>query len=239
MPPYDAWAQLFPPINTALLDLAAQAGARYALVSNVYVYGPVDGPVTEELTLRPTTIKGRVRAAMWQEALAAHAAGRVEVVEARGSDYIGAGAFSIFSIMVAESLLRGNPAAAPADLAAPHTWTTTDDVGHLLVALIDRDDAWGRGWHVPSNPPVSFADLAKRLAQLTNIESYTLSPMTPLALAEAARADTVAAEFPEMQYLFQRPFVLDSSAAERELGLAPTSLDDALVAMADAILATA
>ena len=34
----------------------------YVAVENLYAYGPVDGPMTEDLPLRPTTLKGRVRA---------------------------------------------------------------------------------------------------------------------------------------------------------------------------------
>ena len=41
----------------------------------------------------------------------------------------------------------------------------------------------------------------------------------------------IAKEFVEMRYQFVRPFVLDSSAAERTFGLEPTALDDALRTM--------
>jgi nucleoside-diphosphate-sugar epimerase len=239
MPPYNRWPYDFPPINRALLDAAAAAGGRYALVGNAYAYGPHPAAITEDQPLSPTTIKGRVRAAMWLDALADHEAGRVQVAEVRGSDYIGAGAFSIFSLLVAPAILSGAPASPPADLDAPHTWTCTDDVGRVLVALTRNDDAWGRAWHVPSNAPVSFRALTQRFAALTGVESYILTAMTPEALADAAREDPIANEFPEMQYLFQRPFVLDTAGTERELGVAPSSLDDALVAMADAIRAVA
>jgi hypothetical protein len=39
-----------------------------------------------------------------------------------------------------------------------------------------------------------------------------LTAATPEAFAEVARQDPIANEFPEMQYLFQRPFILDSSS---------------------------
>ncbi len=41
-----------------------------------------------------------------------------------------------------------------------------------------------------------------------------------------------AREFAEMRYQFERPFILDSTLTEHTFGLAPTSLNDALKAMA-------
>ena len=40
---------------------------------------------------RATDEKGRIRAGMWAEAKARHDAGRIRAVEARASDYLGAG----------------------------------------------------------------------------------------------------------------------------------------------------
>ena len=57
--------------------------------------------MTEDLPLRPTTVKGRVRAQMWQDALAAHEAGRIRATEARASDFVGPGGKSLFNEMVA------------------------------------------------------------------------------------------------------------------------------------------
>jgi nucleoside-diphosphate-sugar epimerase len=209
------------------------------IVGNVYGYAPPSGPVREDEPIAPATVKGRVRAAMWEEALAAQEAGRVRVSEVRGSDYVGAGAISVFSWVAAPQIISGAPALMPADLDAPHTWTATDDVAAALAAVSRSETAWGRAWHVPSNPPLSIRELAARFARFAGIESYTLEAMTPEALAQAAEVDTLMAELPEMQYLFQRPFVLDSAETEATFGLAPSSLDDAIRAMATAMSASA
>jgi hypothetical protein len=42
----------------------------------------------------------------------------------------------------------------------------------------------------------------------------------------------IAREFGKVAYQFERPFVLDSSAAQKQFDLQPTSLTDALRAMA-------
>ena len=71
MPPYDQWPALWPPLAASLLAAAERTGADYVMVGNAYGYGPVAGPMTEDLPLAATTAKGRVRAQMWLDAKAA------------------------------------------------------------------------------------------------------------------------------------------------------------------------
>ncbi len=80
---YDLWAQQWPPMAVALLDAAEANGASLVTMSNLYPYGPVDAPMTEQTPLASMDEKGRIRADMWQQALARHEAGRVRATEAR------------------------------------------------------------------------------------------------------------------------------------------------------------
>jgi nucleoside-diphosphate-sugar epimerase len=168
---------------------------------------------------------------MWREALEAHESARVQVSEVRSSDYVGAGAFTVFTIMVGAPLLAGEPGVIPANLDAVRTWTCIDDVAALLVSLAQTERGWGRAWHVPANPPLSIREMAARFAAHAGITAYTLEAMSAEALAEAAATDAIMAELPEMQYLYQEPFILDSSETERVFGLEPSPLDDAIRAM--------
>ena len=61
-------------------------------VQNLYGYGPTWGtPMTEDLPLAATTVKGRTRAAMTGELLAAAGAGRVRLAIGQASDFFGPG----------------------------------------------------------------------------------------------------------------------------------------------------
>ncbi|SNY80279.1 Saccharopine dehydrogenase NADP binding domain-containing protein [Nocardia amikacinitolerans] len=99
-PPYDRWPTDFPPLAAALLAAAERTGADYVMLGNTYGYGPVDGPVTAELPMAATSAKGLVRARMWHDARAAYEAGRVRVTEVRANDFLGAHAYSPFTLMV-------------------------------------------------------------------------------------------------------------------------------------------
>ncbi len=88
-PPYTKWAELFPPMTEAVLDGAAAAGAKLVFADNLYVYGPPDGPMTEETPQRAQGKKGRIRIEMADAVLGAHADGRLRVAIGRSSDYYG------------------------------------------------------------------------------------------------------------------------------------------------------
>ncbi|MGW4121113.1 NAD-dependent epimerase/dehydratase family protein [Nocardia sp. NPDC004711] len=233
-PAYHRWPQDFPPLHRAVLTAAELSGAALITVGNLYGYGEFDGPVTESHPLRPNSVKGRVRADMWSEQLAAHRAGRIRTAEVRGSDYLGPNATSAFSVLVLPAVLAGKRALVPADPDAPHSWTATEDVARLLVAVADDETAWGRAWHVPTPPPLSVRALADLTASLAGAPSARVGRMPAALLWAVGLFVPDAREMRELRYQFDRPFVLDSSAATMHFGLDPTPLADAVRATLDA-----
>lgn len=226
MPPYDRWPELWPPLAGSLLAAASRTGADYVMVGNAYGYGPVDGPMTEDLPLAATTAKGRVRARMWQDAQAANDAGRVRVTEVRAHDFLGPGAVSYYSLTVQPAVLAGADATFfPADLDAPHSWTYTVDTARTAVAAGESEASWGRAWHVPSTADVSLRRLTGILAGAAGTEP-ALVAMTREQFAALAQADPVVAEVAEMLYMVERPAVLDSAETRRLLAVAATPLAD-------------
>ena len=70
--PYAQWPERFPPLQRGVLAAAERAGALLVSLENLYSYGSTGGrPMTEDLPLAATTVKGRTRAAMTGELLAA------------------------------------------------------------------------------------------------------------------------------------------------------------------------
>ncbi|WP_055529761.1 NAD-dependent epimerase/dehydratase family protein [Streptomyces graminilatus] len=232
MPPYDRWPAEFPPLAAALLATAERTGADYVMLGNTYGYGPIDGPATEDLPMAPTSRKGIVRARMWHDARAAHTEGRVRVTEIRAGDYLGAGAYSPFTLLVGAPVLAGSPVSYPGDLDAPHSWSYTVDVARTLVAAARHDESWGRAWHVPSVSEAPVRELAALLAEAAGAPAPQLRHMTIQELQDIGRADSVMAEFPEMLYLYDRPSILDSSSTAKTLDLTPAPLGVVLEEMA-------
>ena len=86
--PYPRWPE-FPAIAAGIVEGAATAGAKLVYGDNLYMYGAVDGAMTEERPYAATTKKGRIRAAIARSLLDAHQAGKVRVAIGRGSDFSG------------------------------------------------------------------------------------------------------------------------------------------------------
>ena len=53
-PLYHQWFSDWPPLAAAFLTAAERTGAVYASMSNLYGYGPVDGPITPQLPIAAT-----------------------------------------------------------------------------------------------------------------------------------------------------------------------------------------
>lgn len=142
MPAYHRWPEEFPALHRALLRAAEGTGAGFVMLGNTYAYAPTDGPVTDDLPIALATRKGRVRAKMWLDALAAHEAGRVKVTEVRAGEFLGPGAGSLFSLLAQQGVLKGDPALLPADLDQPHSYSYIGDVATTLVAVGTGEQAW-------------------------------------------------------------------------------------------------
>lgn len=224
-PPYHRWAKEWPPIASALLAAAESSGAVLAITGNLYGYGPVDRPMTEDLPMAATGTKGRVRAQMWQDALAAHRAGRLRAFEVRGSDYLGGN--SLLGMLVTPAARKARTAYVPADLDVAHTWTNVEDVARLLITAVSDERAWGRAWHVPSAAACSVRELAAIAGAQLGATPKLRSLPYPV-LWTAGLAVPLMRELRETQHQFRKPFVLDSSAAQDTFGLKPAPIEESV-----------
>jgi nucleoside-diphosphate-sugar epimerase len=233
-PPYHRWPELWPPLAAALLGVATATDAVLVTMGNLYGYGPVDHPMTEDDPLAAAGTKGRIRAGMWADALAAHRAGRVRVTEARASDFYGPGVVetSFFGRNV-ERLLAGKRAYVLGDPDVPHAATYIPDVGRTLATLGTDPRAWGRPWHVPTAPAVSQRTLAERFCRIAGAPPARVGALPGALLTAVGLFSPQVREFRETRYQFDRPFLLDSSACTATFGITATPMDDALAAVAD------
>ncbi|MEG3628359.1 NAD-dependent epimerase/dehydratase family protein [Streptomyces poriticola] len=234
-PPYHRWAAEWPPLAASLCAAAEATGAVLVLLGNLYGYGPVDGPLTEDLPLAATGTKGRVRAAVWERAHTLHRQGRIKAVEVRASDFFGPGVTDGGHLAgrVMPRLLRGAPVSVLGDPDAPHSWTYLPDVARALVEVAGAEQAWGRPWHVPTQPPLSAREMVERLASRAGTGPVAVRRLPPAALALASLFSPLLRELKEIRYQFERPFVLDSQAYETALSVRATPLDEQIAATVD------
>ena len=226
-PAYDKWPTMWPPVAAALLAAAERTGAVLVTAGNLYPYGPVDGPMVEGMPDAATSTKARIRAAMWADALAAHEAGRVRAAEVRGSDYMGAGVGDGGHIpRLVPRALTGKPVRVIGSPDQPHSWTDVRDMARALVAVAADETAWGRVWHAPTNPPRTQREAVADVCRAAGKEPVEVRGYPKTVMALGSLMSPVLRELGETLYQFERPYVLDSSATGRELGLEPTPWDE-------------
>jgi nucleoside-diphosphate-sugar epimerase len=225
-PAYDKWPAMWPPVAAALLAAAERTGAVLVTTGNLYPYGPVDGPMVEGLPDAAPGVKAKVRAVMTADALAAHKAGRIRAVEVRGSDYMGAGVGEGGHIpRVTPRALIGKPVRVMGSPDQPHSWTDVRDMARALVAVAGREDAWGRIWHAPTNAPRTQREAVADVCRAAGREPVDVRGYPKAVMALGSLMSPMLRELKETAYQFERPYVLDSSAISRELGLDPTPWD--------------
>ncbi|HRW19726.1 MAG TPA: NAD-dependent epimerase [Dermatophilaceae bacterium] len=229
---YVHWDRDWPPLATAFLVAAERSGAGLLTVSNLYGYGRVAGPMTESTPLSPNGIKGRVRTRVWEQAYAAHVAGRVRATELRASDYIGAAAapgVSYLGQYVIAPAGRGRTAWIPmGNPDVPHSVTHLPDIGEL-AAVLATDRSWGRAWHVPTAAPPTIRELAAQAAALGGHPAPAVRRY-PSGVMRLARVMPLIRALDETRHQFEGPFVLDSTLAQTTFGLRPTPWRDAVAA---------
>lgn len=228
-PAYHRWAQDWPPLAAAMLSYAERTGAVLAICSNLYGYGPVDGPMSEALPLAATGTKGRVRSQMWLDAKAAHDAGRIRATEVRGSDYICANDNSLIgSSRVVPRILKGKSVSLIGSVDQPHTWTAPADAARLLVTVAAEERGWGRAWHVPSNAPRTQRQVVDDLADTAGVPHVPVKSLPGAMVTLLGLFSPAIKELAETSYQRDRPFVVDDSAARVTFGMAPTPWEEIL-----------
>ena len=222
-PPYQRWAAEFPRLTQSIADAAAAAGARLVYADNLYAYGPVHGPITDDLSAQPTTNKGRIRALMAERLLAAHRSGTLQVAIGRSSDYHGpGGANSVVGDILFGAATKGNRARWMGRMDLPHSLNYLQDVARALSILGARPEALGEVWHLPAAEPVTGREFVELIAAAL-ARPVKVTATSRLALRTAGLFDPRARESAEMLYQWERPFVLDASKFQRAFGpLEPT-----------------
>ena len=225
---YHKWAELWPPMATAILTAAQRTGARLVTMGNLYGYGAGTSPMKATDPLDPPTRNGEIRVAMWREALAAHEAGRVEVTEIRASDYVGPdlGDTSHLGDRFVPQLLAGKTARVLGDPDVPHSWTYMADVCHTMATVGTDDRAFGRAWHVPTLPPKSAREMGTAFARAAGRDTAKVGQIPRLAVRAMGLVMPLMRTLLDMTYQFDEPFEIDAADTTATFGIEPTPLDE-------------
>jgi nucleoside-diphosphate-sugar epimerase len=229
--PYTKWPERFPPLQRGVLSAAERNGALLVTLENIYGYGPTGGkPMTEDLPLAAATVKGRTRAAMTQELLAAAEAGRVRIAIGRASDFFGAGATeSSLGERVFGNAVAGKRADFIGNPDLPHTYSYIPDIAAGLATLGTDERAVGGVWHLPGPETVTTREILELVAGDVG-HPVGVRSLPKLAVRALGLFNPTIRELVELSYEFDEPFVLDTTKYESTFGAAGTPLSTAISA---------
>jgi len=235
-PPYHKWKTLWPPISKAINEYSEKSGAVLVTCSNLYGYGPHEGVMTEDLPLKATWTNGRVRADMWLEAKALHDSNKIRTTEVRGSDYICASDQSRMGDRVVPNLLKGKKIQLLGKIDQLHSWTDPEDVARLMIVVGQDERAWGKAWHVPSNPPRTQLEVVEQIAKELGVSRPKVSTVPPLVQRMIGFFNPVVKELLNSNYQFESPFILSDKKTRDTFGVTPKKWDDVIKDLVSAYL---
>ena len=216
-PRYDRWAEEFPALNQNIVTAVTGAGAKLVFADNLYMYGPVTGPISEECPQEPASRKGRVRKGLADSLLAAAEPNGLRVTIGRASDYFGPGGTGSVAGMMVAAALDGKAVRWPANADVPHTFSYLPDVARALAVLGERSEADGKAWVLPAASAVSARELVALIGREIG-RPVKVSVTSKLTMRVAGLFVPEAREVPDIWYQFAAPFVVDDSAFETAFG---------------------
>ncbi|HJT90153.1 MAG TPA: NAD-dependent epimerase/dehydratase family protein [Bryobacteraceae bacterium] len=218
------WSEMWPRIMRNTIEAAKRSGTRLVFFDNVYMYGKVEGAMTEETPFRPSSQKGEIRAEIATMLLDEMRAGRLTALIARAADFYGPGARTgLPNVLIFDRFAKETNALWLLDDSVKHSFTYTPDAARSLALLAESETAWNQTWHVPT---ANDSPTGKQLIEMAARE-FGLPPRHRVfkrpMLWLAGRFYPVIRELYEMAYQYESDYVFDSSKFQKAFPFQPTS----------------
>lgn len=219
----EIWQQKWPMIMRNLIDAAQVTGCKLVFLDNVYMYGKVIGPMTEETPLNPASKKGEVRAEIAARLQAAIKSGRVRGVIGRSADFYGpssriSGRFFQGTLTEGKAYWMGRPNVL-------RTWNYTPDNARALAILGNDERATGEVWHLPAAPAITGNEFVALAAKVLGRELQVV-PLPGDSDKDRVEFAKQMPELAEMMYQYDNDYVFDSSKFQAVFGMSPTPYED-------------
>lgn len=224
------WQDAWPKIIQNVIHACSEGGIPLIFFDNVYMYGLVDGKMTEDTPYNPRSKKGEIRALVARKIMDRVSEGRLTATIARAADFYGPGASTtgVLNMMVIDKLAKGQAANWIGNDHVPHSYTYTPDAGKALYMLATDPSTYNQVWHLPTTNP---APNGKEYVEMIAAALHTKPKYTKLngfMIKLAGFFNTTVAELHEMMYQTTHPYLFDSTKFEKHFNFTPTSYEDGI-----------
>jgi nucleoside-diphosphate-sugar epimerase len=233
---YSVWRTQWPKIMTNTIGACQRAQARLIFFDNVYMYGRVDGVMTEDTPYDPCSRKGDLRARIATQLMSEVRKGNITASIARSADFYGPGSgkTGILNLLVFANLAKGKKAQWLVNAGVEHSFTHTGDAARALYLLAKDENSWNQAWHLPTAPrPLTGSEYIGLAAENLDVQArYLLLRKWMVGLG--GLFDKTTSELTEMLYQYEYPYCFDSSKFEKAYNFSPTSYEEGIKATAGA-----
>ena len=223
------WREYWPRIMDNVIEACKRSGARLVFFDNVYMYGKVNGAMTEETPFRPCSKKGEIRAQIATRLLDEIKAGILTALIARAPDFYGPGVRTgVPNLLVFDKFAKGAKAQWLVNDKVKHSFAFTPDAARSLVVLAHSESAWNQTWHVPTAPsPPTGKEFIELVAKEFGTEPKYRVLTRPMLWA-AGWFDHTIGELREMLYQNEFEYVFDSTKFEKAFRFQATSYSEGI-----------
>jgi nucleoside-diphosphate-sugar epimerase len=224
------WKAEWPVIMRNTIDACKAANARLIFFDNVYMYGRVNGKMTESTPFNPCSVKGKIRAEIDEMLLKEMNSGALKAMIATSADFYGPRTpkTSVASIMIFEKMKKGKTAQWFVNARQPHSFTYTPDAALALYLLACNETAFGQTWHLPTaKPALSGMEFISIAAKYMHAKDK-VQVLPKWLIGIIGLFVPVMKELGEMLYQNEFPYEFDSSKFEKAFQFKPTSYEEGI-----------
>jgi nucleoside-diphosphate-sugar epimerase len=218
------WRELWPRIMGNAIEACKRANAKLIFFDNIYMYGKVNGPMTEDTPFNPCSRKGEIRAQIATTLLDEVRAGKLNAMIARSADFYGPHTRTgVPNILVFDNFAKRSKASWLVNDSVPHSYTYTVDAAKSLALLANSESAWNQTWHVSTAPnPPTGKEFIRMVAREFGVEpKYRVLSRPLIRLAGLFSSDI--RESYEMLYQSDSEYLFDSTKFSKAFGFEPVA----------------
>ena len=217
------------------IEACRRTNAKLIFIDNVYMYGKVEGAMTETTPMQPSSKKGKVRAEVAALLLKAFESKILRGCIARAADFYGPDCDkSGLNTTVFERFAAKKSAQWLGKADKKHSFTYVPDMAKAL-AILGTDDRADQSfvWHLPTAAPaLTGLEIMEKAGKIFNVPPK-FSAIGDFMLAILGIFIPIMRELKEMSYQTNFDYIFNSDKFESVFSFKPTNYADGIQQTAD------
>lgn len=208
------WQRDWPKVITNVITACKKNNTKLVFFDNLYLYGKVDGWMTEETPVNPSSQKGEVRAKIIEQLTDEYKKGNIEALVARAADFNGPTKLTFLYPLVYEKIMNGKKAQWFINAKVKHSLTYTADAAKATALLGNTPEAYNRTWHLPTDKNAVTGEEFIHMVEEVFMKKTGYSILSRWMLKMVGLFVPVIKEMDEMLYQYESDYLFDSTDFE-------------------------